>query len=108
MELSTTGIVAIVGVIGLLFLNTSLRGKLTSFLSRKQGAHDATQDNIEVKVEDTKKEIAELQNKVKELDEKGKVTANIVKQVINSGNKKVDEVLKDPKMEELIKEFDKW
>lgn len=106
--MNTTTIIALLGVTSLFLLNSSIRGKLSSWLSKKQGSHETTQNFVKEKIEVTNKEINEIQNKIVKLDHKANVTKDVIKEIIKDGNKKVDDLVKNPEMKKLIEEFDKW
>ena len=106
MEISSTLIVSIIGLIGVLFYG--YESKITGFLKAKKEIHDEKQSEILKKVEITKDEIIQSQEEIKKIEEKIKNAEDTVEVIASSTNEDVKKILKDEKVDTLIKEFSKW
>ncbi len=108
MDGNLTFIVAIIGIISALAY--SFKGSLFSKfkLKKENEIHDLKQDQVKKEIETTQDKIKEKETHIKELEKKQEQAKEIIKEIAKQNNEEVQKILKEEKISNLIKEFDKW
>ena len=106
MDIPLTAIVAVLGVVGIIFVN--YKGKLTGFLQAKQEAHVDKQDVIKEQIATVNKDIEAKEQQIKELQAKSEKQTEIIKTIAKSNNEEVKKILETTEVASLIEEFDQW
>jgi hypothetical protein len=70
--------------------------------------HDLKQHIIKEDIIKTQETINQKEIKIKELEEKQEQSKQIIKEIISQNNEEVKKILKEEKISNLLKEFDKW
>jgi len=106
MSLTMTGIVALLGVLGVFFMK--YKSHLSGFLKAKQEIHTETQKDIETKVSTMQDEIAVKEQQIQQLQEKSDKATAIIQEIKKTNDESVQKILKEDNVANLIKEFDQW
>jgi hypothetical protein len=97
---------AALGIIATVFLY--IKGFLSGKNKTIDSANDSKQKTMLHKVEKVKSEIQNQQAIIKEKSDESEQAKKAIKDLIQSENTKIQEVMKKPEIKKLMKEFYEW